>query len=115
MKTNIRIVLTLLVACFVFSGCTGAPVSFNTVNPQISRDNIDFEKGRDLSASASGFQLLLLIPININDRQERAYQILRGQAGNAYISDIKIKESWTWAFVGTVYKTTIEAKAYPYK
>lgn len=114
MKT-IRIILTLIVACFVFSGCTGAPVAFNAANQQLETANVDFSNGRNLSASASGFQLLLLIPININDRQERAFQILRGQAGDAYITDIKIKESWTWAFVGTVYKTTIEAKAYPYK
>ncbi len=87
------------------------------VNQQGGLDNlnIDLTRGRSLSASASGFQLLLFIPININDRQERAYQILRGQAGNEYITAVKIQESWTYAFVGTVYTTTLEAMAYPRK
>ena len=57
--------------------------------------------------------MLLLIPININDRQERAYTLLKAQANGGFITDVKIKESWTYAFVGTVYKTTITATVYP--
>jgi hypothetical protein len=41
--------------------------------------------------------------------------MLRAQAGSDFISDIKIKESWTYGLVGTVYTTRLEAKAYPYK
>jgi hypothetical protein len=69
--------------------------------------------GRTIKASASGFQLLLFIPININDRQERAFQLLQAQAGDDYITNIAVDESWTWAFVGTVYRTTLTADAYP--
>ncbi len=36
-------------------------------------------------------------------------------AGNDYITDIKIQESWTYAFVGTVYTTAYTAMAYPEK
>jgi hypothetical protein len=114
MKINTITILTI-VGCLIMSGCAGKPIHLGSQNQQVDLTTIDFEKGRDLSASASGFQLLLLIPININDRHERAFQQLRGQAGNDYVTDIKIQESWAWGFVGTVYKTTIMAKAYPKK
>ena len=101
--------------CLVLSGCTGKPINFGNFDQEVNRANIDFSKGVDISGQASGFQLLLVIPLNVNDRHERAYQILRAQAGRDYISDIKIKESWTYGLVGTLYTTRIEAKAYPYK
>ncbi len=115
MKSLIKLAISVVFITFIFSiGCAGKPIRFGVVEQQ-DNINIDFTRGRTLSASASGFQLLLFIPININDRHERAYQILRGQAGNDYITDIKIQESWTYAFVGTVYTTTIKAMAYPRK
>lgn len=118
MRNLIRLPLAIiLIAIFFITGCAGKPIMVGAVNQQGGLDNlnIDLTRGRSLSASASGFQLLLFIPININDRQERAYQILRGQAGNEYITAVKIQESWTYAFVGTVYTTTLEAMAYPRK
>ncbi len=115
MKINKSIIVALILGCLALSGCAGRPIHLDGDNQQVDLSSIDFTKGRDLSASASGFQLLLLIPININDRHERAFQMLRGQAGNDYITDIKIEESWAWGFVGTLYKTTIEAKAFPRK
>ena len=113
MKTLKITIPGFLIAIFLIAGCVGKPISVGTVDPKFDNANIDITTGRSISASASGFQLLLLIPISINDRHERAYEILRGQAGNDYITDVKIKESWTYAFVGTVYTTTIEATAYP--
>lgn len=97
------------------AGCTGNPVRVGQVDQPLSGGRIDYSRGRTISASASGFQLLLFIPISINDRQERAYSILRGQSGGDYITDVKVKESWIYALVGTVYKTTLEATAYPHK
>ena len=35
--------------------------------------------------------------------------------GRDYITNIKVEESWTYAFIGTVYTTTIKAMAYPRK
>ena len=101
--------LTLLLV-FSLVGCSGAPVKFNTIEKS---GNVDQSKGRKISASASGFQLLLFIPISINSRLETAYQNLQAQAGGDQIADIKVTESWTYAFVGTVYRTTLEATAYP--
>jgi hypothetical protein len=96
-------------------GCAGNPIRFGANGPNFDRTNVDYSKGREITASAGGFQLLLLIPININNRHERAYQQLLGMAGRDYITDIKIEESWTYALVGTVYTTTIKAMAYPHK
>ena len=103
-----------LLALLGLAGCSGAPVRLGE-GARPAAGEVDYSRGRTLSASASGFQLLLFIPINVNDRQERAWQLLRGQAGGDYITDVKIQESWTWAFIGTVYKTTLEATAYPRK
>ncbi len=99
-------IITLLVV-----GCFSQPIRIGFLDP--SMDTIDFTKGRPISASASGFQLLLFIPISLNDRQARAYAELQSEAGTDYITDVKIEESWTYAFVGTVYKTTMKAMAYP--
>lgn len=91
-------------------GCTGAPVMFKSMTEQ----NYDATKGRTITAGACGFQLLLFIPININNRQQQAYTKLIRQAGNDhYVTDIKVQEKWTYAFVGTVYCTQLEATAYP--
>jgi hypothetical protein len=103
------------IACLLLAACSGAPIRTGVANQRIDTANIDFGKGRRISASASGFQLLLLIPISINSRHERAYRILLSQAGSDYVTDIKLNESWTYALVGTVYKTTLEAMAYPQK
>ena len=115
MKVNKIIYIILVLGCLALSSCAGRPIQLDSANQQVNQANIDFTKGRELIASASGFQLLLFIPISINDRHERAFQLLRGQAGNDYITDIKVEESWAWGFVGTLYKTTIMATAYPYK
>lgn len=95
------------------TGCTGQPITFKSVDPKSYADVKD--KGRTITASASGFQLFLVIPIGINTRHAKAYDNLLKQANGDYITDVKIEESWTYAFVGTSYRTTITATAYPKK
>lgn len=91
-------------------GCSGTPVHIASQSPKLYEHTKD--QGSQITASASGFQLLLFIPIEINERQERAYQLLKAQAGGGYITDVKIQESWTYALVGTVYTTTMTATLY---
>jgi len=98
-----------------FTGCAGTPIKFGGTHPNFDNTNVDFTKGKEIVSTASGFQLLLFIPININSRHEQALQQLMGMAGRDYITDIKIEESWVYAFVGTVYTTTIKAMSYPRK
>lgn len=93
----------------LLSACTGVPVQ---LGPAIAV-KYDATKPRQVSAEACGFQLLLLIPIATNARAERAYAALKAQAGEDYIADLKVTERWTYAFVGTIYCTAMEATAYP--
>jgi hypothetical protein len=116
MKTLSRLTIPVVFITILFiNGCTGIPIKIGHIDQQFSTIKVDFTRGRSIEASANGFQLLLFIPISINDRQMRAYSLLRDQAGDDYITDIKVQESWTYALVGTVHKTTIKAKAYPRK
>ena len=108
MKTFSKILMAIFVMALF--GCSGYPVKVESVTDQTT---IDKTQGRKISAQASGFQLLLLIPININSRHERAYQALMDRAGNGRIADLNVIESWTYALVGTLYTTTMEATVYP--
>lgn len=98
-----------LVASLLISGCVGNPITF----PDVGAERIDSTRGRPISAKACGFQLLLFIPININERATRAYESLRNQAGQDVIADVKVQERWFYAFVGTGYCTVLQATAYP--
>jgi hypothetical protein len=109
MKAITRVFASLLVSLVLF-GCAGQQIKIASVTDQTQ---IDKTQGRKISASASGFQLLLLIPIAINGRHESAYRDLLAQAGDGVLADVTVTESWSYAFVGTVYKTTMEATVYP--
>ena len=101
----------LLSLTLLLSACAGTPVKLGNVS---ALDQIDTSApGEKLTASASGFQLLLFIPISVNSRQSSAYAQLQEQAGDRLLTDVKVTESWRYAFVGTLYTTTIEATAYP--
>jgi len=100
-----------LIVIGLSTACSGTPVNFATgQNPPL-----DLEHGRSIKAEACGFQLFLLIPIAINGRQERAYESLRMQSGSDFITDVAVKESWVYGFVGTAYCTELTAMAYPRK
>jgi hypothetical protein len=106
-----RNILFMVLLALTAFGCAGTKVNF----ADVSLDRLDLTRGRNISASASGFQLLLFIPIGVNGRQAEAYARLQQAAGTDRITDIKVQESWTYAFVGTVYRTTMTATAYPEK
>ena len=111
--SNLLKFIFLTVFAVYFTGCSGKPVTFNSVDPKLYADKKS--EGRTISGEASGFQLLLFIPISINDRHDQAYNVLKGQANGDYITNIKVTESWTYAFVGTIYTTKMTATAYPKK
>jgi hypothetical protein len=46
---------------------------------------------------------------------QNANEELIEKAHGDYISDVKVTESWKYAFVGTVYCTELSAMAYPQK
>lgn len=91
----------------ILTACAGAPVNLGP-HPYAPppAGNV-----RQVQAKACGFQLLLLIPIAINDRQERAYNTVLAQAGGDYVTDVAWKDEWFYGLVGTGYCTTITATA----
>ncbi len=91
-------------------GCTGTMVRI----PNVPERAYDSSAGKQLSAEASGFQLLLWIPIGTNQVHQQCYQSLQLQAQGHFITDVRFQDSWTYAFVGTVYTVKMEATAYPY-
>jgi hypothetical protein len=106
------IALSAVALAVVLSGCMGIAINVPTLTDQ----QVDYSKGRAVSGSACGFQLLLVIPIMTNSMVERAYEEMSQKAGpDSYIADVKVSERWYYAFVGTTYCTDMEAMAYPKK
>ncbi len=111
--SNLFKFIFLTVFAVYFTGCSGKPVTFNSVDPKLYADKK--AETRTISAEVSGFQLLWFIPIGVNDRHQQAYDVLKGQANGDIITDIKITESWSYGFVGTLYSTKMTATVYPKK
>jgi hypothetical protein len=110
MTRHLRLLRTAaFAAALVVAGCAGEPVRLGGALPA----GASLAQARDISAKACGFQLMLLIPIMINDRHERAYQALLAQAGPNAVTNVAIEESWSYAFVGTIYCTRLRAQAVP--
>ena len=105
-----QVVIAWTVALFM-SGCLGTKVKFD----DIPSEKAEMTRGRTIEGSATGFQLLCLIPIGINDRLQNAYWRLKRSAGSDYITNVSITESWTWAYIGTIHKTRLMATSYPQK
>jgi hypothetical protein len=100
----------IIALCLVITSCAGQPVKFN----ELSEQKYDATKPKMVTASACGFQLLLVIPININTRARLAFDSLISKAGVDYVvKDIKVQEKWYYALIGTVYCTEFEGTAYP--
>ena len=85
---NLLKILFLTVFAVYFTGCSGKPVTFNSVDPKLYADKK--AEARTVSSEASGFQLLLFFPISVNDRHEQAYNALKGQANGDYITILKL-------------------------
>jgi hypothetical protein len=95
--------------CMAIAACTGTPVTFMT----LTNEHFDMNKGRTITASACDMQLLLIIPIKTKSRLAEAYEELMQKAGHDAVTDVKIQESWYYAYLGTIYCTDLEATAYP--
>ena len=96
-----------IVTAALLAACTGIPVALGTR----AAGPVPTGAERTITAEACGFQLLLFIPININDRAQRAYQALEAEAGGDFITNVQVQERWTYGFVGTQYCTGLQAKA----
>jgi len=91
------------------AACHGVPVQVGDIVPA----DVDRTTGRAVWGEATGYQILLVVPYDNNDRHARAYEQLKQRAGDAWITDVAVKESWTYLVLGTAYTTTFRATAYP--
>lgn len=111
MKIRTTISAVVLPA-LLLGACTGKPVKFANA-PDLTK--LDTSRGRKITAQAGGFMLFSCLPIGVNDRQQRAYDELLSEAGSDRITNISVKETWSYGFVGTSYWTILTATAYPLK
>jgi hypothetical protein len=107
MSYHLRKLAAVLLASAILSGCAGVPT---TVGSKVNA-SLPTGTAREISGTACGFQLLLFIPININDRLQKANAQLTAEAAGDFITDVQIQESWSYGFVGTSYCTTLKAQA----
>jgi len=107
-KPKSKIALVSLSFVILLAACSSGPVRLH----DNTSANIDLSQSRPISSRGCGFQLLLVIPISVNSRLERAYDSLARQADGWVIGDIQIQESWWYGYVGTIYCTHIKARAY---
>ena len=99
--------LALILISLLVVGCAGNPVKLGS---RVSGPT-PIGQSRTITGEACGFQLLLFIPMKVNDRAERAYTQLENAAGGDFITDVKVQESWTYGYVGTLYCTKMQATA----
>src|SRR5882724_9276460 len=108
MKAALHRARVVAAVAAVLAGCAGVPADF-TGHSVTDRSQVDLSQGRKISATSSGFQMLLFIPIGVNKRHVTAYNDLVEQAGDGVLADVTVTEGWRYAFIGTVYTTTLEA------
>jgi hypothetical protein len=112
MSIKISTFLTaIIILASIGSGCTGNKVQF----ADAPIDKLDLSRGHKVTGRASGLQLFGFIPIGVNERQIRAYERLKEDAGEDLVTNIKIQDVWKWVFIGMKYNTMMTATAYPVK
>lgn len=102
-----RIITLATLTLALAAGCTTAPIQIGVRANQAVPSGISYP----VQGKACGFQLLLIIPIAINSRYERAYAQLRATAGTDFITEVQIQDQWKYGFVGTTYCTSLTARA----
>ena len=108
--SNLFKVIFLTVFAVYFTGCAGKPVSFTSVDPKLYADKK--AEGRTISGEASGFQLLLFIPMGLNSRSERAYEnALKSVPGATSLINVTYSEDWYWWIIGTAKSVTVTGDA----
>ncbi len=110
-KVNIKTAVMAVLVSAVGFGCMGTQVHFSDA----PMEKLDLSRGRTVKARASGLHLFGLIPLGINNRQVRAYEKLKAEAGEDYLTDITIRDGWKWVVIGNKYVTVLTAVAYPDK
>ena len=101
--------IILKVVCFatvlMLSACSGR---FYTI-PTAEYDKSEYTVVATDSVTSTGIHLFGCIPINLNNKFERAVEQLKTRNGGDAVTDISVQERWFWAYVLNGYKTQVNA------
>lgn len=89
----------------LLTGCTGQYYKIPTPPVDLSK----YEVVGSGSETATGIMLFNLIPIQQNNKVERATQYLMSTYGGDAVTDVTVRERWFWAWVLNGYKTDVQA------
>ncbi len=89
----------------LLSACSSVPVRMNAVMPG-EVEGKDYQVMGEGEGSSVGIMLFNIIPINQNDRFQKAYdEALQSKQGDRLLNPV-IEEQWFWAYVlnGYIFK-----------
>ena len=89
----------------LLAGCTGQYYKIPTPPVDLTKYEV-VGKG---SETATGIMLFNFIPIQENNKIERATQTLIAAHGGDSVTDVTVRERWFWAYVLNGYRTDVEA------
>ena len=97
-----KLLLCVILITFV-AGCAGAPVHMTSPAPDLSK----YEVLGDGMGRSVGIMLFQFIPINQNQRFEKAYNAAIESKGGDKLLNPVISERWFWAYILNGYSTTV--------
>lgn len=98
--------LTLGLACLTFLGCTSTALLIPTAPPAPDEEVLGPTEGE-----STGIMLFQFIPINQNDRFQKAYDMALESKGATRLVNPTIEERWFWAYVLNGYKFKVSGTA----
>lgn len=99
-----KIIFVLLLSALLVSGCVSVPVNMGTPANQI--EGKDYEVLGEGEGSSTGIMLFNIIPINQNDRFQKAYEAAILSKGGDRLINPTIEERWFWGYIlnGYIFK-----------
>ncbi|QEM69232.1 hypothetical protein FO488_14405 [Geobacter sp. FeAm09] len=99
-----RIIASLLLTSALLAGCVSVPVNMGAPPNQL--EGKDYTVVGEGEGSSVGIMLFNFIPINQNDRFQKAYdEAVQSKGGDRLINPV-IEERWFWAYLlnGYIFK-----------
>ncbi len=97
-----KLLLCVILITFI-AGCAGVPVHMTSPAPDPSK----YEVLGDGMGRSVGIMLFQFIPINQNQRFEKAYNAAIESKGGDKLLNPVISERWFWAYILNGYSTTV--------
>jgi len=86
-----------------FYGCSG---NYYTLK-QPSYNQSQYSEIGTATETATGISLFGVIPIQLNNKVERAMNAAIASKGGDAMTDVQIRERWYWAYVLNLYKVDV--------